>query len=185
MKRRRASAYEAGSWSGTRNPCPPVPYGHRQGAHSAATTGVPAAWASMATSPNDSLYDGMTSTDAARNQSRAGPVPTGGTNRTRLAMPSRAASFCSFSGFARPLPLAAHHRHDHAATQRGVPVHQQPTARSSTSGAFSGWIRPANSGTKASCGSRSRPRAARPSLGRNQSRLTPGCTTAVRVGSAS
>ena len=60
------------------------------------------------------------------------------------------------------------------------------TARSSTSGALSGWIRPANSST---CGVRGQPERGgarrRVSRGRNTSRSTPGWTTSTRPGSAS
>ena len=48
----------------------------------AATTGVPVACASMATSPKLSLYDGTHTSVEAAYQSTSSSCATGGTNRT-------------------------------------------------------------------------------------------------------
>ena len=127
----------------------------------AATTGVPVACASTATSPKDSLYDGT------HDQRRRGvPVgelgwATGGTNRTTSSMPSAAASWTSDSGCSRPVPEGPPTTGTtEPVAQRRVSLEQRGTARSSTSGAFSGWIRPANISTTASRGSPSRARGA-------------------------
>ena len=52
-----------------------------------ATTGVPQACDSMATNPNDSLYDGTTVRSAARYQSASEGCGTGSVNRTRSDRP--------------------------------------------------------------------------------------------------
>ena len=59
------------------------------------------------------------------------------------------------------------------------------TARSSTSGALRGWIRPANISTDASSGRSSRRRTSARSRGRNTSRSTPGWITSTREAQAS
>ena len=150
----------------------------------AATTGVPHACASIATSPNDSLYDGTTTTSAARYQSASSACATGGTNRTTSAMPSRAASSCSASGRSRPVPDGPPTTgDDEPLAQRRVALRAAgAAARSSTSGALSGWMRPTNSSTSASRGD-AEPRAGvgRPP-GRKTSRSTPGCTTRDPLG---
>ena len=58
----------------------------------AATTGVPQACASTATSPNDSLCEGTASTSAARYHWARVGRSTGGTKRTRSPMPRCSAS---------------------------------------------------------------------------------------------
>ncbi len=149
----------------------------------AATTGVPQAWASMATRPKDSLYDGTHTIEAAAYQSASSSWATGGTNRARSAIPRPAARSSSAVGRSSPLP-------DGPPTIATVVRSRRPdairraAASSTTSGALSGWMRPANRITSWSCG---RPRAARAaarSRGRKRSRSTPGWTTSTRAGSA-
>ena len=53
----------------------------------AATTGVPVAWASAATSPKDSLYDGTATSVAAAYHRASSACETGGTNRTTSVEP--------------------------------------------------------------------------------------------------
>ena len=60
----------------------------------------------------------------------------------------------------------------------------EAAACSTTSGPFSGWIRPAKTSTTASAGSPSRRRAARAGPGRNTDRSTPGLTVSTRQGLA-
>src|SRR6185436_18006826 len=96
-----------------------------------------------ATSPKLSLYDGThTSVDAAY-QSTSSLCATGGTNRTIGEMPSSSASRTSESGRSRPDPdgppttaTVSDERSDDCRASSTA------TARSITSGAFSGWIRP-------------------------------------------
>ena len=90
--------------------------------------------------------------------------PAAGTARRRRC-PSRAASFCSRSGLARPVPLGPPTTGTtRRARSDGSLLQEAATARSRTSGAFSGWMRPTKSGISASCGRPSRARAAaRPS----------------------
>ncbi|CAM5453397.1 hypothetical protein SPURM210S_06586 [Streptomyces purpurascens] len=109
----------------------------------------------------------MTRREAARNQSASCSWPTGGRNRTTSAMPRRAASFCRPSGLARPLPLGPPTTGTRMRERSsGRSSRRTATARSSTSGAFRGWMRPAKSGISASWGRPRRARAAaRPSAG--------------------
>ncbi|COW87965.1 Uncharacterised protein [Mycobacterium tuberculosis] len=101
----------------------------------------------------------------------------GGRNVTRAEMPSSSASRTSPSGEARPLPDGP------PATMMRTPGNLA-AARSTMSGAFSGWMRPTKATTRSSTGSPSAARAARRSPGRNTSRSTPGWTTSIRAGSA-
>ncbi len=74
-------------------------------------------------------------------------------------MPSRAASFCRPSGLARPLPLGPPTTGTRMRERSsGRSSRRTATARSRMSGAFSGCMRPAKSGIRASWG---RPRRAR------------------------
>ena len=102
----------------------------------AATTGVPQACASMATSPNDSLYDGTATRSALRyhwtscspvdRRRRTGPAPS---------IPSRAARRSSWRGVSRPVPLGppstATTRSERSSGRRAS---RSAAARSSTSG---------------------------------------------------
>ena len=119
----------------------------------AATTGVPVACASTATSPNDSLYDGTATAVAAAYQRASSAWDTGGTNRTTSASPSSAARSASACGLSSPVPDGPPTTGTTSRSRRpGSRASSSATARSSTSGALSGWIRPANSSTSESVG---------------------------------
>ena len=66
---RSADAHAAGSWVSSRSPLSSSATTVVRPPTAAAITGVPVACASAATSPNDSLYDGTATTDAAAYQS--------------------------------------------------------------------------------------------------------------------
>src|SRR4029079_1873011 len=70
----------------------------------AATTGVPVASASTATSPKDSLYDGTATSVAAAYHWASSACETGGTKRTTSVRPSCAARSASACGLSRPDP---------------------------------------------------------------------------------
>ena len=78
---------------------------------------------------------------------------------------------CSSSGCARPVPLGPPSDGDDEPVERssGRRASSSAAARSSTSGAFSGWIRPTNSSTTASAG--------RPTRGAGPRRWSPGVKT--------
>jgi hypothetical protein len=99
----------------------------------------------------------------------------GGRKVTRAVMPSSPASRTNPSGEARPLPDGP------PATTTRTPG-SFAAARSTISGAFSGWMRPTKATTCSSSGSPSAVRAARRSPGWNTSRSTPGWTTSIRLG---
>src|SRR5215472_18720565 len=85
-------AQSAGSWLSTSTPEWPSLTTVRSPPTLAATTGVPHAWASRATKPNDSEYDGVSTTVAARYHSASSACGHGGSNRTMPVIPSLAAS---------------------------------------------------------------------------------------------
>src|SRR6185437_8481832 len=181
-----ASAYLAGSCPATSTPEKPSRTAVRRPPAAAATTGVPQACASTATSPNDSEYDGTTTIVAARYQSARSACGHGGSSLTFRDTPSSAASSVRLSGSFLPVPLGPP---TNATTSRSA---SQPwsctsfaAARSSTSGALSGWTRPANINTIAFCGRRRRLLAWDCDPGLNTDRSTPGLTVATRRGSAS
>ena len=172
------------SWSGTSTPASPTAVGSPPTA--AATTGVPLACASTATSPNDSLYDGTATRSALRYHWTSCSRATGGTNRTCASIPSRAARRCSWRGVSRPVPLGPpSDRHDQVGAQLGP-------AREQVGGGAQQHVRglerldPADEQQHA--GAAGRPvaaRAAARSPGVNSSRSTPGGTTRTLPGSAS
>ena len=96
--------------------------------------------------------------------------------RCRARRPAAA----SDSGWSSPVPDGPPTTGDDQPVERsaGSRSSSAATARSSTSGAFSGWIRPTNSSTAASAASPSRARGRPPrSPGGTASRSTPGWTT--------
>ena len=123
---------------------------------------------------------------AARYQSASSACGHGGSNRTRPATPSSQASPSSRPGAPTSDPLGPP---TNTTTSRsassGARRSSEAAARSTTSGPFSGWIRPANTSTTASAASPSRRRrAATEAAGRNTDRSTPGGTVSTRHGVA-
>ena len=100
----RAAAQSCGSCPSTSRPLRPSRTTVVRPPTAAATTGVPVACASAATSPNDSLYDGTATAVAAAYQRASSAWVTGGTNRTMSAMPRSTARSASACGFSRPVP---------------------------------------------------------------------------------
>ena len=87
-------------------------------------------------------------TVAARYQSASSACGHGGSSRTRSAMPSACASSVSWSGSARPVPLGPPTNATVRVRARaGSSRTRLAAARSTTSGALSGWTRPANTMT--------------------------------------
>src|SRR5439155_1612620 len=123
----------------------------------AATTGVPHAWASSATRPNDSLWLGTPIRSAAAYRSARASPGCGGRNRTASLTPSVAAASTRAVGRSRPVPLGP----PQIATttffsSSGSRRRSSARAWISTSGALSGWIRPTKATTSASPGSPTR-----------------------------
>ena len=78
MSRRRAAAQSRGSWPSTSRPLWPSATTVVSPPTAAATTGVPVACASAATSPKDSLYDGTATAVDAAHQRASSSWATGG-----------------------------------------------------------------------------------------------------------
>ena len=155
----------------------------------AATTGVPQACASSATRPNDSECDGTSTIVAARYQSASSRCEHGGSNRTWPETPSEAASAPSRPGAPTSDPLGPPTKTTTSrSASSGATRSSDAAARSTTSGPFSGWIRPAKTSTTASGGSPSRCRTAAAGAaadtGRNTDRSTPGLTVFTCCGRA-
>ena len=123
---------------------------------------------------------------AARYQSASSRCGHGGSSRTHAETPRSAAQPVEPAGRADLGPARpADEDHDQPSGQRrGDERSSSAAARSTTSGPFSGWIRPANTSTTASAGSPSRRRAAGREPGRNTDRSTPGLTVSTRQGLA-
>ena len=116
-----------------------------------------------------------------RTSRRAPAEPPAGRTARRRWMPSGWARSDSDAGCSRPHRKGHRPRVRPAGTAGGVAAEQGSLACTSTSGAFSGWMRPANSSTSASCG---RPSAARAEAagGRRRGRHRAADLDARRVG---
>ena len=135
-----------GSWPSISTPETPSATAVRRPPTDAATTGVPTACDSMATSPNDSLYDGTTVTSAARYQSTRSACAPAARSAPRQQSRARAPAPRGDAGV--PVQSRSVHRPRRPPARRGARgagSSSSAAARSSTSGALSGWIRPTNS----------------------------------------
>ena len=124
-------------------------------------------------------------TVAARYQSASSDCGQGGSTRTTSQSPSACAASVSWSGSARPVPLGPPTKATvSTCASAGSPRISSAAACSTTSGAFSGWMRPANTMTGPSSGRPRRRRAALAGPGRKIDRSTPGLTVQILAGSA-
>src|SRR5262249_4110327 len=101
----RTRAHTSGSCPSTSTPEKPSLTAVRSPPTAAAITGVPQAWASSATSPNDSEWAGTSPTVAARYQPASSGGGHGGSNRPRPDRPSEEASPSSRPGAPTSVPL--------------------------------------------------------------------------------
>ena len=86
-----------GSWPSTNRPEIPSATAVLKPPTAVATTGVPQAWASSATSPNDSEYEGTQTKSLARYQSERSSCATGGRNSITSDTPKNHARPNNFS----------------------------------------------------------------------------------------
>ena len=177
-----AVAQSAVSCPSTRMPASPTAVGSPPTL--AATTGVPHACASTATSPNDSLCDGTATRSAARyHWASVGPVD-------RRHEPDEVADAALLGELGERHRVAhagaagaAEHGDDEPERRSGRRRSSSAAALTSTSGALSGWIRPTNSRSTASAADaepRPGPRLRR--RGGTRARSTPGSATTDPVG---